>query len=65
MPFAATQMDFEIIVLSEASKDKYHMILLTCVIRKKLIQLNLYTKQKQSHRHRKQTYSYQKGMGEG
>ena len=29
MPFAATQMDLEIIILSEARhKDKYHMILL-------------------------------------
>ena len=32
MPFAATQMDLEIIILSEVShtdKDKYHMISLT------------------------------------
>ena len=28
--------------------------------------MNLYTKQKQSYRHRKQTYSYQRGdRGEG
>ena len=34
MPFAATWMDLEIIILSEVSqeKDKYHMILLTCGI---------------------------------
>ena len=35
MPFAATQMDLEIIILSEVSqteKDKYHMILLICGI---------------------------------
>ena len=35
MPFAATWMDLEIIVLSEVSqteKDKYHMISLTCRI---------------------------------
>ena len=33
MPFAATWMDLEIIILSEVSqteKDKYHMIPLTC-----------------------------------
>ena len=33
MPFAATWMDLEIIILSEVSqkeKDKYHMISLTC-----------------------------------
>ena len=35
MPFAATWMQLEIIILSEVSqkeKDKYHMILLTCGI---------------------------------
>ena len=35
MPFAATCMDLEIVILSEVSqtqKDKYHMILLICRI---------------------------------
>ena len=35
MPFAATWMDLDIIILSEVSqteKDKYHMISLTCGI---------------------------------
>ena len=35
MPFAATWMDLEIIILSDVSqteKDKYHMILLICRI---------------------------------
>ena len=35
MPFAATWMDLEIIILSEVSqikKDKYHLISLTCAI---------------------------------
>ena len=27
--------------------------------------MNLFTKQKQTHRHRKQTYGYQKGNGGG
>ena len=65
MPFAATWMDLEIIVLSEVSqkeKDKYHMISLTCGI-SNLIQMNLSTKQKQTHRHRKQTYGYPRGKG--
>ena len=38
MPFAATWMDLEIIILSEVSqteKDKYHMISLICGILKK------------------------------
>ena len=39
MPFAATWMDLEIVILSEVSqteKDKYHMISLICGILKKL-----------------------------
>ena len=32
MPFAATWMDLEIIILSHTVKDKYHMIVLTCGI---------------------------------
>ena len=28
---------------------------------KKMMQMNLFTKQKQTHRHRKQTYGYQRG----
>ena len=46
---------------SKSEKDKYHMILLICGILKKMIQMNLYTKQK----HRKQTYGYQTGSGGG
>ena len=67
MPFEATWMDLEITILNEVSqpeKDRYHMTLLICRIKKK-IQINLFTKQKQAHRYRKQTYSYQKGKGVG
>ena len=56
MQFAATWMDLEIIILSEVSqieKGKYHVIPLKCVIYKK-IQMNLFTKQKQTHRLRRQ-----------
>ena len=48
MPFAATWMDLDIIILSEVNqteKDKYHMISLICRVKKKT-QMNLYTKQK-------------------
>ena len=30
----------------------------------KMLQINLYTEQKYTHRHRKQTYGYQKGKTE-
>ena len=45
-------------------KDKYHMISLTCGIQN-IIQINLYTKQKQTHQPRKQTNDYQMGKGGG
>ena len=63
LPFAATWMDLENIILGEVSqteKDKYYMIPLICGIQK-IIQISLYTKQKQTHRHRKQTSGYQWG----
>ena len=50
MPFAATWMQVEIIILSEVSqkdKDKYHMISLICGIQN-MIQMNLSRKQKQT-----------------
>ena len=52
MPSAATWMVLEIIILSEVSqteKDKYPMISVTCGILK-MIQMNLFTKQKQTQR---------------
>ena len=67
MLFAATRMSLEIIILKEESqteKDKYHMIPLY-VESKRIIQVNLLTKQKQTHRHRKQIYGYQNGEGGG
>ena len=49
MSFAASWMDLEIVILSEVNqteKDKYHMISLTHVIKKKMTQRNLFTEQK-------------------
>ena len=47
MPFAATWMALEIIILSEVNqteKDKYHIISLLCGL--KVMKVNLFTKQK-------------------
>ena len=44
MPFAATQMDLEIVILSEVSQTenkKYHKISVICEIKKEMIQMNL------------------------
>ena len=67
MPFAATQMDLEIIILTEVSqkeKDKYHMISLICGI-ENMTQMNISAKQKQTHRHREQTGGCQGEEGGG
>ena len=69
VPFAETWIDLETVLQSEVSqkeKNKYHMVSLICGILKKMIQMNLFTNQKQIHRLRKQTYGYQRGKaGEG
>ena len=55
-------MDPEIVILSEVSQTKtksicYHLH----VESKKVIQMNLSTKQKQTHRYREEIYDYQRG----
>ena len=65
--FAATWVDLEIFILSEVSwieKDKYHVISLTCGLLKK-VQMILFTKMKQGHKHRKQTQLPEGKGGEG
>ena len=54
-------MDLKIIILSEVNqteKDKYMGYRWNL---KNMIQMNLYTRLKQTYKHRKQTYGYQKG----
>ena len=64
MPFAATWMDLETLILSEGSqKDKYHIILVICHIYN-TAQMNLFTKQKQTHRHREWTCCQRGGKRE-
>ena len=62
MPFAATWMDLEIMLLSEVSqkeKDKYHIISLICGIENR-------TQKQKTHRKRNQTCGYQRWrVGEG
>ena len=61
MPLTPTQMHLENVILSQTEKDKY--ILLICGIYK-IMQMNIYIyilkKENQTHRHRKQTYGYQR-----
>ena len=65
MPFAASWMELETPILGEVSrreKDKYHVISLIGGI-SNMVQINLSTKQKQTHRHREQICGCQKGGG--
>ena len=53
-------LDIKVIILSEVSERQIsHDI--SYVESKKMIQMNLLTKQKQTHRHRRQTYDYLRG----
>ena len=67
LPFAATWMDQEIILseVNQTKAKKYHVITYMWNLKKKMIQMNLFTKQKQTHRHRKQIYDYQRGKWQG
>ena len=48
---------------NQTEKDKYHMISLVCDIWRTIIQMN-FLQNKETHRHRKQTYVYQREKGE-
>ena len=65
---AATQRDLEIVILSEVSqreKNKYHVLSLIYGILK-IVEMNYYLQNRNSHRCRKQTYGLPgEGGGEG
>ena len=58
-------MDLEMITLSEVKYRKANFTYHLYVESEKVIQMNLLTKQKQTHRHRKQTSDYQREKGVG
>ena len=55
MPFAATWIDQEIVILSEVSQTEKHKYMITHIMwnLKKMVPMNLFKKQNQTHRHRK------------
>ena len=60
MPLETILTALEMIILSEISqkeKDTYRLYMKSL----KMIQMNLFIKQKQIHRHRKQSYGYHRG----
>ena len=63
MPFAVTWMDLKIIKRREVSQTERQIYDATSMWGLKMIQMNLFTKQKQTHRHGKQPYGYQRGKG--
>ena len=57
MPFAATWMDLGIVILSEVSQtERKNIIWPPLYVESKMIQMNLLTKQKETHRLVKWTY---------
>ena len=58
-------MDLENIILSEVSQSQMSHDISYMWNLKKIIQIKLFTMQKQTHRHRKQTYGFQRGKGWG
>ena len=61
-------MELELGVWSDASQTEREMrydFTYMQYLKKKIIQMNLFTKQRQTHRLRKWTYGFQRGRGKG
>ena len=58
MPFVATWIDLEIIIPSEVSRKRRQIPYDITYIWNLKYDTNLFTKQKQTHRHRRQNYGY-------
>ena len=65
MPFAATWMQLQIIILNESERERHTIPVIFRI--ENMTQMNLSVKQKQTHRHREQTWGCQGGgeTGEG
>ena len=63
MPFAATWLDAEILTPNEVSQTQILYDIAFMQNLKTMIQMNLHTKQKQTHKHRKQISDYKRGKG--
>ena len=65
MPFV-TWVGLEVITVSEVRQRETNIIPYRLRLEfKGMINMNLFTEQKQTHRHRKQSYGYQRGSGGG
>ena len=67
MPFATTWMNLELVILSEVSQSEKEISYdIACIWNlKKMIQMYLFTQQKETHRLGKETYGCQGGRMEG
>ena len=63
MPLAATLTELEVITLNQVNQKERDKCRITCMQSPKRDQINLFTKQKHTRRHIKQTCGYQKGKG--
>ena len=65
MVFVATMMDLEITILSEVNQRKTNIIWYHLYVESEKWYKWNYLQNKQTHRHRKQIYGYQRGKVEG